>query len=45
MHIHIGLLAALIGFLTINVGIGTLWRIAAYKLKDTALGQAMAFIY
>lgn len=44
MHIHIGFMFALSAFLSVLL-FGTLWRIAAMKLKDTALGQAMAVMY
>jgi len=44
MHIHIGVLFALMSFLNVIV-IGFFWRFASMKYHSTALGQAMAFIY
>jgi hypothetical protein len=44
MHIHIGLAYAFTTFLVV-IGMGTLWRLGALLLKDSAIGQAMAFMY
>lgn len=44
MHIHIGLVHLGLVFLGV-VLIGTFWRLLAGLLSDTAVGQAMAFMY
>lgn len=44
MHVHLGLLHALITFLTI-IPIGFFWRWIAMKYSDSPWAQAMAFIY
>ena len=44
MHIHIGVIEIIKAFFGVIL-VGTFWRIAAMHLKDTAFGQAMAFIY
>lgn len=44
MHVHIGLQTALSVFAMVLL-VGTLWRVAAMKLSNTAIGQAMALMY
>ncbi len=44
MHIHIGVLSAIIIFLNVIV-VGFLWRMAAMYFANSPIGQAMAFIY
>jgi hypothetical protein len=44
MHIHIGLLAALIPFLKV-VLVGTFWRLAAFSMRANSFGQGMLFMY
>ena len=44
MHVHVGLLKALMTFLDVIV-VGFFWRLLAFNNADSAIGQAMAFIY
>ena len=44
MHVHIGLLHVLTVFASVIV-VGFFWRLAASRYSDTAIGQAMAFVY
>lgn len=44
MHVHIGLILGITSFLNVII-IGTFWRLISMKFHDTALGQAMAFMY
>lgn len=44
MHIHVGLLHLVIVFGGVLL-IGTFWRLLAGLLADSAVGQAMAFMY
>lgn len=44
MHIHLGVLSALVVFANVIV-IGFFWRFLAMKYHNSPLGQAMAFIY
>lgn len=44
MHIHLDAATGLAVFAYVLL-FGTLFRLAAAKLKDTAFGQAMAFMY
>lgn len=44
MHVHIGAASAIASFLTVIL-VGTIWRIGALLLKNTAVGQTMAFMY
>lgn len=44
MHVHVGLLYALVIFANVIV-IGFFWRLLAIKLHNTPIGQAMSFIY
>lgn len=44
MHIHIGVLWGFLVFLNVIV-FGFFWRFLSMKYHNTALGQAMAFIY
>lgn len=44
MHVHIGVLKSLLTFLDVIV-FGFFWRLIATTNADTAIGQAMAFIY
>lgn len=44
MHIHLGVLHALVTFASVIV-VGFFWRIVAAHNSDNALGQAMAFVY
>ncbi len=44
LHLHVGVLHALSAFSAVIV-IGFFWRVIAGHLHDTAIGQAMAFIY
>lgn len=41
---HLGVGHAISTFLLVIL-VGTLWRLAAIKLKDGPVGQAMAFMY
>lgn len=44
MHLHIGILQALIAFASV-LFFGTLWRLVAAHNSDNALGKAMSFMY
>lgn len=44
MHVHVGLLKSLLGFLDVIV-FGFFWRVISLNNADTPVGQAMAFIY
>lgn len=44
MHIHVGLLKALVTFAEVII-IGFFWRLASMYFHNTPTGQAMAFIY
>jgi hypothetical protein len=44
LHLHVGVLHALSIFASVVV-VGFFWRVVAGHLHDSALGQAMAFIY
>lgn len=44
MHIHIGALDAIKVFLCVVI-VGFFYRTIAGLLSDTAIGQAMAFVY
>lgn len=44
MHVHIGVVLAITTFLNVIV-VGAFWRLISMKYHDTALGQAMAFVY
>lgn len=44
MHIHLSAIDALKTFAYVVI-IGTFWRLAQIRLKNTALGQAMSFAY
>lgn len=44
MHVHIGLLYALVIFANVII-IGFFWRFLAMKYSSSPVGQAMAFIY
>jgi hypothetical protein len=44
MHVHVSVADLLKVFAYVVIA-GSFWRILAMRLKDTALGQAMAFIY
>lgn len=44
MHIHIGILSAIITFAEVLV-VGILWRVLSALNHDNAFGQAMAFAY
>lgn len=44
MHLHIGGLHALVTFLNVLI-VGVFWRILSMRLRDNAIGQAMAFAY
>jgi len=44
MHVHIGALDAVKGFLYVVI-VGFFWRTTAALLSDTTIGQAMAYLY
>jgi hypothetical protein len=44
MHIHIGLIQLVSTFACVII-VGFFWRVIAGWQHDTAIGQAMAFIY
>lgn len=44
MHIHVGVLSALLTFAEVLL-VGILWRVVAALNHDNAFGQAMAFAY
>lgn len=44
MHVHIGILLALINFANILI-LGFFWRFISMKYHSTPVGQAMAFVY
>lgn len=44
MHVHISAMGAIITFLSI-LPLAFLWRLISMNLHDTAVGQAMAFIF
>jgi hypothetical protein len=44
MHIHLGVLKAVITFLEVII-VGFFWRIIAMHNSDNSLGQAMAVVY
>jgi hypothetical protein len=43
-HVHLSVVEALKVFAYVLI-IGTFWRLAQIKLRDTAVGQAMALAY
>lgn len=44
MHVHLGVLFGATVFLNVII-FGFFWRFLSMKYHNTALGQAMAFIY
>ena len=44
MHVHISAMGAIVAFLSI-LPIAFAWRLAAMRLHNTPVGQAMAFIF
>lgn len=44
MHIHLGVLSALVAFANVII-VGFFWRFLAMKYHNTPWAQAMAFLY
>lgn len=44
MHIHLSALTVITVFASVIIA-GFFWRMASMSLADSALGQAMAFLY
>lgn len=44
MHIHLGVMHAIVTFLSVII-VGFFWRTLAAHNSDNALGQAMAYVY
>lgn len=44
MHVHVGALKTVMTFLDVII-VGFFWRLIAFMNSQSAIGQAMAFVY